>query len=97
MKLPRLYSPSSSKIKESIAQEFRGYNHNNVVNTNEFYDMQNMTADNYPYASPRKYRGAYVDGKGKPFGSYTFENGAEVKCSGIATKQGYCFVEGNRF
>lgn len=97
MKLPRLYSPSSSKIKESIAQEFRGYNHNNVVNTNEFYDMQNMTADNYPYASPRKYRGAYVDGKGKPFGSYTFANGAEVKCSGIATKQGYCFVEGNRF
>lgn len=38
---------------------FGGYNHNLQINENEFYDMQNLTSDNYPVLSPRKKRGVY--------------------------------------
>ena len=40
-----------------MIQEFRGYNHNDVIRENEFYDMQNMTSSRYPVLSPREKRG----------------------------------------
>ena len=36
---------------------FGGYNHNEKINENEFYDMQNMTSDSYPLLASRKNRG----------------------------------------
>lgn len=36
---------------------FGGYNHNLRIAESEFFDMKNMTADNYPVMSPRHKRG----------------------------------------
>lgn len=36
---------------------FAGYNHNLVIQPEQFYDMQNMTGDYFPVMSPRKKRG----------------------------------------
>lgn len=33
-----------------------GYNHNYKINQGEFYDMENMSSDNFPLLSPRKVR-----------------------------------------
>lgn len=59
-----------------MISEFRGYNHNPVINENEFFDMENMTGDRYPLASTRDKRGVMdldidgvlcgIEGKGKP-------------------------------
>ena len=35
---------------------FKGYNHNRVIGEDEFYDMENMTSDEYPLLAPRKPR-----------------------------------------
>lgn len=92
--LPQLNSINKS---QSVQQEFRGLNHNNFLDETELYDMKNMCVDNYPYASPRKKRGTFKDENGDTFGTYTYENGKAVMCNGIATKQGFCFVEGTGF
>nr|DAT56709.1 MAG TPA: stabilization protein [Caudoviricetes sp.] len=92
--LPQLNQTSKSQI---IQQEFRGYNHNDYTDDNEFYDEKNMTCNSYPYASPRLLRGEFLDKNSNAFGTYTYKNGSKVKCNGIASKQGFCFVEGNRF
>lgn len=39
---------------------FGGYNHNLRIGMGEFYDMKNMTSDDYPVLSPRKQRGIYA-------------------------------------
>lgn len=38
---------------------FYGYNHNLRIAEGEFYDMKNMTGDNFPVLSPRRKRGIY--------------------------------------
>lgn len=43
----------------SAIEEFRGYNHNLRIGDGEFYDMENLTSDDYPVLSPRKARGIY--------------------------------------
>ena len=46
---------------------FLGYNHNLRIADGEFYDMQNLTSDEYPVLSPRRRRGTYaypLDGQG---------------------------------
>lgn len=92
--LPQLNQTNKTQIMQ---QEFRGYNHNDYTDDKEFYDDGNMTCASYPYASPRPNRGEFRDGQGNDFGKYTFAGGKTVKCNGIATKQGFCFAEGNRF
>lgn len=92
--LPNLKSGNKA---QSIQQEFRGYNHNDYTDDNEFYDEKNICCNSYPYISPRPFRGEFKDGNGNDFGIFTYKNGKEVKCNGITTKQGFCFVEGNRF
>ncbi len=93
------YLPQLNTIAKSSAlqEEFRGLNHNNFLDDAELYDMKNMSVDNYPYASPRRKRGVFKDSNGNTFGKYTYKTGATAYCNGIATKQGFCFVEGNRF
>ena len=92
--LPQLNTTAKS---QSVQQEFRGLNHNAYLENTEFYDMKNMSVDNYPYASPRKKRSVFLDKNGNTFGQYTYDTGETVQSNGIATKQGFCFVEGNRF
>lgn len=94
-----MYLPQINQVNKSqvIQQEYRGYNHNDYTDDKEFYDDKNMTCNSYPYASPRPYRGEFKDNAGNFFGQYTYANGKTVNCNGIATKQGFCFVEGNRF
>lgn len=39
---------------------FRGYNHNLRIRDGEFYDMKNLSSDNYPVLAPRAKRGTYA-------------------------------------
>lgn len=60
MKQPRMYETQTSR---QVIDAFGGYNHNLRINENEFYDMQNMTSDNWPLLTPRGPRGTYEDEK----------------------------------
>jgi hypothetical protein len=39
---------------------FKGYNHNLRIGEGEFYNMTNLTSDDYPVLSPRRKRGVYT-------------------------------------
>ena len=56
MKLPQLNELSSSRTMIDV---FRGYNHNLRISEGEFYDMTNLTSNDYPVLSPRPKRGVY--------------------------------------
>lgn len=92
--LPQLNNTNKSQF---VQEEFRGLNHNHYLEDTELYDMKNMSVDNYPYASPRKRRAVFKAENGSNFGTFTYDTGKTVHCNGIASKQGFCFVEGNRF
>ena len=47
--------------KREMIDAFRGYNHNLRISEGEFYEMKNLTSDNYPSLSPRKKRGIYKE------------------------------------
>ena len=79
--LPQLNNVSKYS---NVQSEFRGYNHNEYIDDTEIYDMTNMSVDKYPYASPRQRRS-----------QYTSFDGSDI--NGIATKQGFCFVDGTDF
>lgn len=79
MEYPTLYVRQQSR---QVIDEFRGYNHNLRIGTGEFYDMKNMTSDNYPLLSPRKPRGT-VDG-------------VSGQVQGMASLNGLCYVAGGR-
>lgn len=53
MKLPELNNISKSA---DYRIEFKGYNHNMYVGEDQFYDMQNLCATNYPVMTPRAAR-----------------------------------------
>ena len=40
---------------------WKGYNHNYVIDDGEFYDMENLSSDNYPVLTPRDKRALLVD------------------------------------
>lgn len=46
----------------SVTDTFRGYRRSLRVGAGEFYDMKNMTGDDYPVLSPRKPRRVAVEG-----------------------------------
>lgn len=56
MKLPELSELNTSR---EMIDAFGGYNHNLRIKDGEFYDMTNLTADDYPVLSPRHKRGIY--------------------------------------
>lgn len=64
---------------------FYGYNHNMRIGNGEFYDMKNMTSDNFPALSPRGRRGEFV---------YPYQEDS-YNVSGIIAKDDICFVDGN--
>lgn len=76
MKYPTLPTQNSSR---QMIEVFGGYNHNLRINDGEFYDMVNMTSDNYPILSPRKARETFVKSK---------------NLTGIISKDVLCYVDG---
>lgn len=63
--------PSLDMIQKQAQQitDFQGYNHNIVINENQFYDMKNITTDFYPVLTQRKPRGT-VKKLNKPNGLF---------------------------
>lgn len=56
MKLSLLHELEASR---DMIDAFGGYNHNLRIGNGEFYDMHNLSSDNYPVLSPRRPRGVY--------------------------------------
>lgn len=68
---------------------FRGYNHNLRIGEGEFYEMTNLSSDNYPILSPRTKRGIYSANES--------ENGTPLNPQALVAKDSLCFVDGNKF
>lgn len=80
MEYPILKAKQKSR---QMLDTFLGYNHNLRIGENEFYEMQNMTSDDYPVLSPRQGRGVY-----------TLDGGY---ASRLIAKNELCYVEGTEF
>ena len=61
---------------------FKGYNHNLRIGDGEFYDMTNLSSDNYPVLSPRRKRGIYA---------------TPTIPQGMIAKDSLCYVDGGSF
>lgn len=61
---------------------FEGYNHIPRVPEGQFFDMENLTSDQYPLLSPRKKRGLVAKTE---------------RCGGLIAKDCLCRVEGSAF
>lgn len=79
MRYPTLYSKESDR---QMVDTFKGYNHNLRIGDGEFFDMKNMTSDNYPVLSPRNKRGVYA---------------SPNKPNGLIAKDALCYVDGTKF
>ena len=58
---------------------FKGYNHNLRIGEGEFYEMKNLSSDNYPILSPRSKRGMYAH---------------PTTRGGLVAKDALCYVDG---
>ena len=76
--------PLLNKIPASTQtiDAFGGYNHNERISENEFFDMKNLTADHYPVLSPRGNRGVYA---------------SPASPQGLIAKDSLCYVDGTDF
>ena len=56
------YYPQITELptRREMIDVFMGYNHNLRIGEGEFYDMKNLTSNNYPVLSPRSQRGVYA-------------------------------------
>ena len=70
------------KASREMVDVFKGYNHNPRIGDGEFFDMKNMTSDNYPVLSPRGRRGVYA---------------SPEKPNGLIAKDSLCYVDGSKF
>lgn len=79
MKYPYLTELRTSR---QMIDVFRGYNHNLRIGEGEFYDMKNLSSNDYPVLSPRERRGIYKT-PGVP--------------QGMVAKDSLCYVDGSDF
>ena len=79
MRYPTLAEMQTSR---EMLDTFRGYNHNLRIGEGEFYDMTNLSSDNYPILSPRGKRGTYA---------------APATPGGLIAKDSLCYVDGGEF
>ncbi len=79
MKLPKLNVLPTTR---ELTEVFGGYNHNLRIGDGEFYEMTNLSSDNYPVLSPRPRRGIYAS-PSRPLG--------------ITAKDFLCYVDGSDF
>ena len=79
-----MHYPTLREIETSREQidVFKGYNHNLRIGDGEFYDMKNLSSDNYPILSPRLKRGVYA---------------TPTKPHGLISKDSLCYVDGEDF
>lgn len=77
MKYPKLNEIPTSR---DILDKFKGYNHNLRIGDGEFYDMKNLTGDDYPVLSPRKKRGTFL---------------TPNKPNGMCSNTRFCYVDGS--
>ena len=70
-----------------MVDAFGGYNHNLRIGNGEFYDMTNLSSDNYPVLSPRRQRGVY--------GNELY--GVPENPQGLVAKDALCYVDGSDF
>ena len=78
------YYPKLSELAATreMVDVFKGYNHNLRIGSGEFYDMKNLTSNDYPVLSPRPKRGIYVS-SGTP--------------QGMIAKDTLCYVDSGDF
>ena len=86
MRLPELNDIPTERDMISV---FNGYNHNLVIEENEFYDMRNMSSSSYPSLSPRKKRGILSSIKLNDESSYSL-----TSPEGILSKDALCVIDG---
>lgn len=79
MKLSKLNEIATSR---NMIDAFGGYNHNLRIGDGEFYDMTNLSSDNYPVLSPRQQRGVYA---------------VPTDPNGMVAKDALCYVDGSDF
>lgn len=79
MKYPTLKEMVTTRDMVDI---FLGYNHNLRISEGEFYEMKNMSSDNYPILSPRSKRGTYI---------------ASRHPNGLISKDELCYVDSGSF
>lgn len=79
MEYPKLYEINTSRQNINV---FGGYNHNLRISDGEFYDMENLSSDNYPILSTRRKRGVYA---------------IPDNPRGIIAKDSLCYVDGRDF
>lgn len=79
MKYPILSELSTSR---EMVERFGGYNHNLRIGDGEFYEMTNLTSDDYPILSPRPQRGVYA---------------SPDNPQGLISKDSLCYVDGSDF
>jgi hypothetical protein len=79
MKYPQLTELPT--VREML-EVFKGYNHNLRIGDGEFYDMTNLSSDNYPVLSPRPKRGIYA---------------SPSIPQGMVAKDALCYVDGGDF
>ena len=79
MRFPQLKELPTTR---EMVDVFRGYNHNLRISSGEFFNMKNMTSDDYPVLSPRGKRGVYA----KP-----------ASPQGLIAKESLCYVDGTDF
>lgn len=73
---------SELPVERVYTGAFRGYNHNRVIGGDEFYEMENMSSDEYPLLSPRRPRRKRMK-LSKPHGLHAHEK--------------LCWVDGTKF
>lgn len=83
MKYPRLQELPTAR---ETVEVFKGYNHNLRIGSGEFYDMTNLSSDNYPVLSPRSQRGVYA----------TPLNPSVASIQGLARYDNLCYVDGTK-
>lgn len=79
MKYPYL---SELNTTRELIDVFRGYNHNLRIGDGEFYEMKNLSSNDYPILSPRPMRGVYA---------------TPSIPQGMIAKDALCYVDGGDF
>lgn len=79
MKLPKLKMIRNSR---EMVDVFKGYNRNLRIEDGEFFDMKNLSSDNFPILSPRQKRGIFAT-PNNPLG--------------LIAKDSLCYVDGGEF
>ena len=78
----KLSTLTPTRTSRNMVEVFSGYNHNLRIGDGEFYDMTNLSSDNYPVLSPRRQRGVYA---------------VPSIPQGLVAKDALCYVDGGDF